>query len=46
VEIRQDLIRDDVGQARWAERLGDVLAGVLEVPELYDPARSWLEAAK
>jgi predicted N-formylglutamate amidohydrolase len=46
VEIRQDLIRDDVGQARWAERLGDVLAGVLEVSELYDPARSWLEAAK
>lgn len=44
VEIRQDLIRDEAGQARWAERLGDALAGVLEAPELYDPARSWLGA--
>lgn len=44
VEIRQDLIRDEPGQARWAERLGDALAAVLDSRQLYDPARSWLVA--
>jgi len=37
LEIRQDLIRDEPGQRRWAERLADVLAEVLDAPELYRP---------
>jgi predicted N-formylglutamate amidohydrolase len=37
IEIRQDLIRDDAGQMRWAERLADVLDGVLDDPALYRP---------
>lgn len=42
IEIRQDLVRDAAGQARWAERLGDALEAVLGQDALYDPARSWL----
>ena len=38
LEIRQDLIRDEAGQARWAERLAEVLDEVLAAPELYRPA--------
>ena len=40
LEIRQDLIRDEDGQRRWAERLADVLDGVLEDPALYRPAQA------
>ncbi len=35
IEIRQDLIRDEAGAARWAERLGEVLGRVLAEPSLY-----------
>ncbi len=35
LEIRQDLIRDEAGAARWAERLGRVLGDVLAAPSLY-----------
>lgn len=37
LEIRQDLIRDEPGQRRWAERLAEVLAEALDTPELYRP---------
>jgi predicted N-formylglutamate amidohydrolase len=37
IEIRQDLIRDDDGQMRWAERLADVLDDILKDPALYRP---------
>ena len=29
IEVRQDLIRDDAGQAAWAARLGRIVTGVL-----------------
>jgi predicted N-formylglutamate amidohydrolase len=32
IEVRQDLIRDAVGQAAWAERLGRIIEAVLEEP--------------
>jgi predicted N-formylglutamate amidohydrolase len=35
VEIRQDLIADDLGCAVWAEIIGDALAGVLRDQSLY-----------
>jgi predicted N-formylglutamate amidohydrolase len=35
IEIRQDLIRDETGQQRWAERLAEALGPVLEDPALY-----------
>src|SRR5690606_26996201 len=38
IEIRQDMIRDPEGQARWAGIVGDALAGVLGDPALYRPA--------
>ncbi|HEX6994229.1 MAG TPA: N-formylglutamate amidohydrolase [Gammaproteobacteria bacterium] len=38
LEIRQDMIRDEDGQMRWAERLADVLDDVLNDPALYRPA--------
>ena len=38
LEIRQDMIRDEEGQMRWAERLADVLDDVLKEPALYRPA--------
>src|SRR5690606_16299493 len=38
IEIRQDMIRDEDGQTRWAERLADVLDEVLKDPALYRPA--------
>jgi len=40
IEIRQDMIRDEDGQKRWAERLADVLDEVLEDPVLYRPAHT------
>lgn len=42
IEIRQDLIRDEPGQERWATRLAEALGSVLEDGSLYDPACSWL----
>ena len=30
IEIRNDLIRDPSGQREWADRLADLLGGVLE----------------
>lgn len=42
VEIRQDLIREEVGQERIAARLAEVLRPALELDAMYDPARSWL----
>jgi predicted N-formylglutamate amidohydrolase len=38
LEIRQDLIRDEPGQLRWAEQLADVLEPLLKDPALYRPA--------
>ena len=38
IEIRQDMIRDEDGQLRWAERLAEVLDEVLDDPALYRPA--------
>src|SRR5690606_10523944 len=40
LEIRQDLIRDEPGRQRWAERLAEVLDDVLAAPELYRPAKA------
>jgi predicted N-formylglutamate amidohydrolase len=37
IEIRQDLIADEPGQARWAQIVGDALLPVLEDPRLYLP---------
>lgn len=34
VEIRQDLIRDDAGQAEWAARIASAVKGILERPDL------------
>ena len=43
IEIRQDLIADEAGQAHWAGVLGDALEGILRDPGLYhapyDPRR-------
>jgi predicted N-formylglutamate amidohydrolase len=51
IEIRQDLIRDDAGQARWAERLADALRDVLDDSAMYRHAApgsafAWREAAR
>ncbi|WP_428101694.1 N-formylglutamate amidohydrolase [Candidatus Rariloculus sp.] len=35
IEIRQDLIRDEIGQERWAARLADALRPVLEHEAFY-----------
>lgn len=35
IEIRQDLLDDEVGCAHWAELLGDVLVAVLREPQVY-----------
>ena len=35
IEVRQDLLTDEDGIARWAGILGDALAPILERPELY-----------
>ncbi len=35
IEIRQDLVRDDVGQEQWAARLADALRPVLEQEAVY-----------
>lgn len=35
IELRQDLIHDDAGATRWAERLARVLQPILAVPGLY-----------
>ena len=35
IEVRQDLLTDEEGIARWAGILGDALAPILERPELY-----------
>ena len=37
IEIRQDLIADARGQARWGERLAQVLEDVLGDEDLYRP---------
>lgn len=37
IEIRQDLIADDAGQARWAELLGDALADIVTDPTVFQP---------
>jgi len=34
VEVRQDLIRDDAGQAEWAERIATAVKGILERQDL------------
>jgi len=39
MEIRQDLIRDEAGQERWATRIAEALRGVLEFEYLYDPSQ-------
>lgn len=38
VEVRQDLVADADGAARWAGVLGDALQDVLDNPDLYDLA--------
>lgn len=38
IEIRQDLIADEEGQARWATVLGDALAGILSEGRLTAPS--------
>ena len=38
IEIRQDLISDDAGQRRWADRLADVLEVVLQDDRLFRPS--------
>lgn len=40
LEIRQDLIRDEPGQLRWAERIAEVLEEVLKDGALYRPAEA------
>jgi predicted N-formylglutamate amidohydrolase len=35
IEIRQDLIEDEPGQARWARIVGDALQSVLDDRRLY-----------
>ncbi|MFQ3187798.1 MAG: putative N-formylglutamate amidohydrolase, partial [Gammaproteobacteria bacterium] len=30
-EVRNDLIRDNEGQAQWAERLGSLITGALKL---------------
>jgi predicted N-formylglutamate amidohydrolase len=35
VEIRQDLIRDEAGQARWAERLARIIESLSPRPDLH-----------
>ena len=37
IEIRQDLIEDESGQQRWADRLADILEAVLQDERLYRP---------
>ena len=37
MEIRQDLIEDESGQQRWADRLADVLEAVLRDERLFQP---------
>jgi predicted N-formylglutamate amidohydrolase len=37
IEIRQDLIADDAGQARWADILGDALAAILADDSVFQP---------
>ncbi len=37
MEIRQDLIEDESGQQRWADRLADVLEAVLQDERLFQP---------
>ncbi|HEX7080844.1 MAG TPA: N-formylglutamate amidohydrolase [Gammaproteobacteria bacterium] len=37
LEIRQDLIRDETGQERWADRIAEALDTVLRDPALYRP---------
>jgi len=32
IEVRQDLIRDDAGQAEWARKLADILLRILDTP--------------
>jgi len=46
IEIRQDLIRDELGQERWAERLAEAFRSVLADAALYDPALSWLRGGR
>jgi predicted N-formylglutamate amidohydrolase len=36
IEVRQDLIDNDAGVADWDERLGPILAGLNERPELHE----------
>ncbi len=36
LEVRQDLIRDEAGQAEWAERITKAVAGILERSDLRD----------
>ncbi len=35
IEIRQDLIRDEAGQARWAERLARIIESLTPRPDLH-----------
>jgi len=35
IEIRQDLIRDEAGQARWAERLARIIESLAPRPDLH-----------
>lgn len=35
IELRQNLVADEAGAARWAERLGLALAPILACPEIY-----------
>ena len=37
IEIRQDLIEDESGQQRWADRLAEILEVVLQDERLYQP---------
>jgi predicted N-formylglutamate amidohydrolase len=34
IEVRQDLLADEAGQAQWADRLGELLAQVLAQPHV------------
>ncbi len=36
LEVRQDLIREEAGQAEWAERIADAVIGILARPDLHD----------
>ncbi len=45
VEIRQDLVADEGGQAEWAERLARLLAPILARPGLHEVTHHGSRAA-